>query len=110
MSTPTRSTVAAPSSDIDLFADEVLLDPYPTYAALRELGSVVHLPANDVYALTRYEVVRDALADWETFSSAHGIGFNPMVNEALAGTSLPLTRRSTPPCGLPSPRTCPRAR
>lgn len=88
MSIPASSTVAAPSSDIDLFADQVLLDPYPTYAVLRELASVVRLPANDVYALTRYDVVRDALADWETFSSAHGIGFNPMVNEALAGTSL----------------------
>lgn len=82
----------APTADIDLFADDVLVDPYPTYAALRELGPVVHLPHNDVYALTRYDVIRDALADWETFSST-SIGFNPMVNEALAGTSL----RSDPP-------------
>src|SRR3954449_6768465 len=80
--------MSVPSSAIDLFSDEVLLDPYPTYAELRELNGVVHLPANDVYALTRYDVVRAALGDWETFSSAHGIGFNPMVNEALAGTSL----------------------
>ncbi|WP_323101400.1 cytochrome P450 [Intrasporangium sp. YIM S08009] len=73
--------------DLDLFSDEVLLDPYPTYATLRETAGVVHLPANDVYALTRYDVIRDALADTETFSSA-SIGFNPMVNEALQGTSL----------------------
>jgi len=78
----------APISDVDLFADDVLLDPYPTYARLREFGPVVHLPTNGVYALTRYDTVRSALGDWETFSSAHGIGFNPMVNEALAGTSL----------------------
>lgn len=75
------------SSDVDLFADDVVLDPYPSYAALRELAAVVHLPANDVYALTRYDVIRSALADPETFSSAW-IGFNPTVNEALAGTSL----------------------
>lgn len=75
------------TSDVDLFADEVLIDPYPAYARLRELGAVVHLPANDVYALTRYDVIRDALANWETFSST-SIGFNPMVNEALTGTSL----------------------
>ncbi|MFG1614721.1 cytochrome P450 [Nonomuraea wenchangensis] len=79
---------AAPVSDLDLFDDEVLVDPYPSYAALRELGAVVRLPANDAYALTRYDVIRDALADWETFSSAGAIGFNPMVNEALTGTSL----------------------
>ncbi|NYJ73622.1 cytochrome P450 [Allobranchiibius huperziae] len=82
------TTISAPPSiDLDLFADEVLLDPYPTYAQLRDLGGVVHLPINDVYALTRYDVVRDVLADWESFSS-RSIGFNPMVNEALTGTSL----------------------
>ncbi|MEV6163391.1 cytochrome P450 [Streptomyces sp. NPDC052052] len=80
MSTP-------PTSDIDLFADEVLLDPYPVYAELREQGSVVHLRGNDVYALTRYDVIRGALADWQSFSST-SIGFNPMANEALTGTSL----------------------
>ncbi|WP_445525787.1 cytochrome P450 [Streptomyces cyslabdanicus] len=80
MSTP-------PTSDIDLFADEVVLDPYPVYAELRERGPVVHLPENDVYALTRYDVVRGALADWESFSST-SIAFNPTANEALTGTSL----------------------
>lgn len=76
-----------PASGIDLFADEVVLDPYPVYAALRDQGSVVHLRKNDVYVLTRYDAIRGALADWESFSST-SIGFNPMVNEALAGTSL----------------------
>ncbi|MFF9457924.1 cytochrome P450 [Streptomyces flaveolus] len=80
MSTP-------PTFDVDLFADEVVLDPYPVYAELRERGPVVHLPHNDVYALTRYDVIRGALTDWETFSST-SIAFNPMANEALTGTSL----------------------
>jgi cytochrome P450 len=79
--------MSVPISAIDLFSDEVLLDPYPYFAELRELGAVVHLPANDVYALTRYDVIRDALGDPATFSSS-SIGFNPMVNEALQGTSL----------------------
>ena len=81
-------TSEPPVSDVDLFDDDVLLAPYTAYAELRELSPVVHLPKNDVYALSRYAVIRDALADWETFSSASAIGFNPMVNEALAGTSL----------------------
>lgn len=85
--------MTAPStSDVDLFADDVLVDPYPTFAALREQAPVVHLPRNGVYALTRYDVIRNALGDWESFSSST-IGFNPMVNEALPGTSL----RSDPP-------------
>jgi cytochrome P450 len=79
--------VLPPTSELDLFADEVLLDPYPAYTRLRELAGVVHLPANDVYALTRYDVIRGALTDWESFSSV-SIGFNPAVNEALTGTSL----------------------
>jgi len=79
--------MSIPTSDLDLFADEVLIDPYPYYAELRELGGVVHLPANGVYALTRYDVIRNALGDPGTFSS-RTIGFNPMVNEALQGTSL----------------------
>jgi len=77
-----------PASDIDLFDDAVTVDPWPTYAALRDLGPVVYLPANDTYVLTRYEGIRNALLDWEAFSSVNGIGFNPMVNEALTGTSL----------------------
>ncbi|MDA0635871.1 cytochrome P450 [Nonomuraea sp. MCN248] len=81
-------TDSTPVSDIDLFDDAVLVDPYPSYTALRALGGVVRLPANDVYALTRYDVIRNALGDWESFSSAGAIGFNPMVNEALTGTSL----------------------
>jgi len=81
----TKAPIAV--GDLDLFSDEVLLDPYPTYATLRDTAAVVHLPVNDVYALTRYDVIRDALADTETFSSS-SIGFNPMVNEALQGTSL----------------------
>ena len=82
---PTSPAVA--SADLDLFADDVLIDPYPTFSELRETAAVVHLPKNDVYALTRYDGIRAALGDWETFSSA-SIGFNPMVNEALTGTSL----------------------
>ncbi|MFE0447072.1 cytochrome P450 [Streptomyces fungicidicus] len=76
-----------PTSDVDLFADDVLLDPFQAYAELREQGPVVHLRKNDVYALTRYDVIRGALADWESFSSA-SIAFNPTANEALTGTSL----------------------
>jgi cytochrome P450 len=74
-------------SDIDIWDDDILVDPYPTYAALREQAAVVHLPKNDLYVLMRYGAIRDVLADPATFSSTT-LGFNPMVNEALQGTSL----------------------
>ncbi|WP_238588692.1 cytochrome P450 [Rhodococcus pyridinivorans] len=80
-------TSSPPTADVDLFADDVLVDPYPTFAQLRELGPVVYLPRHDVYALTRYDVIRGALADTATFSS-RAIAFNPAANDALQGTSL----------------------
>ncbi|WP_420752921.1 cytochrome P450 [Rhodococcus sp. O3] len=80
-------STSPPRSDLDLFADEILTDPYPAFTELRELGPVVYLPAHDVYALTRYDVIRGALADTATFSS-RSIAFNPAANEALQGTSL----------------------
>lgn len=76
------------TSGVDLFADDVVVNPYPTFKALRDLAAVVHLPANNVYALTRYDTIRAALGDPATFSSADGIAFNPAANEALRGTSL----------------------
>jgi cytochrome P450 len=83
----TEHMTKPPPSDVDLFADDVLLDPSPVHAELRDMGPVVHLSKSDVYALTRYDVIREALADWESFSSA-SIAFNPAANEALTGTSL----------------------
>ncbi|MET4059510.1 cytochrome P450 [Arthrobacter sp. UYP6] len=74
-------------SDVDIWADDILLDPYPTYTVLRETAGVVYLPKNDLYVLTRYDAIRDVLGDPADFSSA-SLGFNPMVNEALQGTSL----------------------
>jgi cytochrome P450 len=74
-------------SPIDIWADDVVVDPYPTFAELREQAAVVHLPKNEIYVLTRYDAIRDALGDPATFSSTT-LGFNPMVNEALQGTSL----------------------
>lgn len=70
------------ASDIDLFTDEALADPYPLYRELRDLGPAVWLRRHDVWFLGRYDVVRAALGDWQTWSSAKGIGLNPVINEA----------------------------
>ncbi len=78
----------AATSDINLWSDDNLSDPYPTFTKLREQAAVVHLTEGDVWALTRYDVIKNALTDWETFSSEKAIGFNDGVNEALTGTTL----------------------
>ncbi|MEZ0053809.1 cytochrome P450 [Mycobacterium sp. MAA66] len=76
-----------PHSDVDLFADDTLYDPYPAYRELRELGSAVYLDKLDAWALPRYDDIRAALGDWVTYSSA-GVALNDVVNEMLVGTEL----------------------
>jgi len=49
------------------------LDPYPAYASLREFAPVYHNGEHDFWALARYDDVRSASQDWETFSSAEGV-------------------------------------
>lgn len=84
----TTTSVPVPSTEIDLFADAVLHDPYPTYATLRAAGPAVRLTAYDAWVLPRHEQVRAALADHERFSSAQGVGYEPELNENTKGTVL----------------------
>lgn len=79
--------IEVPHSDVDLFADDVLEDPYPAYRRLREQGGAVYLDALDAWALPRYDDIRAALGDWQTFSSVH-VALNGAVNEMLEGTVL----------------------
>ena len=83
----TVGDVAIPEIDVDLWSDEVLVDPYPTYARLRQLGSVLFSPLWDVYVIPRYDEVRSVLQDWETFSSASGVGLNARAN-AMSGRGI----------------------
>lgn len=79
---------APPSSDVELFDDAALHDPYSRYAELRELGDVVQLTAYDMYAIPRYHPMREALANWQVFSSAEGVMMNDHVNTSLKGIVL----------------------
>jgi cytochrome P450 len=79
---------ALPFSDVDLWSDEVLSDPYPVWRELRDLGPIVFLPRYDLYAVTRYDDVKTVLQDWQTFSSAQGVAFNAPLNEGLTGSLI----------------------
>ncbi|WP_236796943.1 cytochrome P450 [Amycolatopsis sp. GM8] len=78
----------AARSTVDLFAPDVAAEPYPHYRELRDAGPVVYLEKLDTYALTRYEDVRSALRDWETFTSSEGTAFNPAMNQNVRGVIL----------------------
>ncbi|RBY83744.1 cytochrome P450 [Geodermatophilus sp. TF02-6] len=76
MTATLNSTPTLPANDADPFGAEVLEDPLPLHAALREAGPVVHLTRYDVYAFARYEQVHAALVDWQGFQSAAGVGLS----------------------------------
>lgn len=75
----------APTSDVALFTDDALAEPYEIYDELRDLGPVVHLTAHDVYAVPGYHAVRAISRDWETFTSRHGVTLNEEMNQATEG-------------------------
>lgn len=81
------TTETAVLDSVDIFADEVLENPYEAYGRLRDQAAAVYIPARDLWAVTRYEAVREALGDPGTFSST-AVAFNPQMNEVLKGTTL----------------------
>ena len=73
----------APNSDLELYTDAALTDPYPIYRELRDLGPAVFLRKYGLFVLPRYDGVRQALENWQIFSSARGVSMNDTMNEAL---------------------------
>jgi len=52
---------ATPHSDIDLYDERVLLDPYPSFKVLRDRATVVFLPQYDLHVLPRFKNVVEAM-------------------------------------------------
>lgn len=77
-----------PRFDVDLFSDEVLSDPHPTYKRLRDAGPVVWLEQLQAYCCARYAEVRQVLGDNATFISGKGVGFNEFLNQAFEGSII----------------------
>jgi cytochrome P450 len=81
-------TTSAGISDVDLFSDNTLNDPYPTFRALRDTAPAVWLNQLNCWAVPRYTEVRTVLGDWERFSAAQGVGLNDDVNAMSVDTVL----------------------
>lgn len=69
-----------PSYAVDFYSDDVVLDPHPHYRAIRDLGSAVWLPKNEIFAIGRYDDVRAALRADETLISGRGVAANTYMN------------------------------
>ena len=81
MNSRTAATFNGPTTSEDPWDDDVLRDPYPFYAELRDHGSAVWLERYDMVAIPRFHAARDTLLDWRTFSSASGVGVDAETNE-----------------------------
>jgi cytochrome P450 len=75
-------------SDVDLFGERALADPYPLYRKLRDAGPATYLSRYGLWFLSRYDQVRAALGDWKTFSSDPGIGLNDSFNTAWSNALI----------------------
>jgi cytochrome P450 len=79
---------AVPIYRPDIYADGAIVDPYPHYTLLRELGPVVWLSRQRVYAIPRYAECKAVLRDDDTFISGKGVALNPLANYISDGTTL----------------------
>ena len=82
------ATIKAPTSRLDPYTDQALLNPWPLYRELREMAPVVWLEKYRMFAFTRYDVVGKALRDWEAFPSSFGVMMNDDMNQVLRGNTL----------------------
>ena len=77
-----------PDLDLDLYSDEVILDPYPVYRRIRDLGPVVRLARHDAVAIGRFDEVRSALLADDRLVSGRGVAMNDLVNADPARVTL----------------------
>ena len=80
---PKPAQVDCPASDIDLWSGIVGQDRLDLYRVLRELGPVVWLERQGIFALPRFDEVRTALSSWKQFSSAQGVALDDDANVLL---------------------------
>jgi cytochrome P450 len=77
-----------PVYDADIYSRHAIPDPYPHYTRLRQLGPVVWLSRQRVYALPRYAECKTVLRDDATFISGNGVALNAITNRLSRGTTL----------------------
>ncbi|RAV09791.1 cytochrome P450 [Mycolicibacterium sp. GF69] len=56
----------------DPYRVDIVADPYPVYARLRDEAPLYYNETYDFWALSRHEDVERALLDWQTFSNSRG--------------------------------------
>ena len=70
-----------PSSDLDPFSKESIVDPYGWHASLRDPAPLVWLTKYRVWATGRYALAKEILGDPETYCSSAGVGYRNFHTE-----------------------------
>ena len=65
-------SVTQPDVYYDPYDFEIDSDPYPVWKALRDRQPLYYNERYDFFALSRFDDVRPAILDWQTYSSAKG--------------------------------------
>ena len=65
-----------PVSHCDPYSRENLMDPHAMHAELRDAGPVFRLDRYDCYGMARFAQVHQGMNDWQTYSSASGVGLD----------------------------------
>ncbi len=79
------STSAVDLSDIQLFDVPTLKDPWEAYGRLRDHAPVYLVPGMNVHVVTRYDLLREAIRDTETYSSKFDAFLGGAQQMAFAG-------------------------
>ena len=72
----------------DPFAEEVIADPQPVYARLREEAPVYHVEKWDAYALSRFEDIWTASMDAKNYSVAKGTTASHLLTKVQPVTPM----------------------
>jgi len=65
----------------DPFLPQVIEDPHPVYAKLREQDPCCYLPKYDTYFVSRFEDIWNASMDAESYSTESGTTFAQLVKK-----------------------------
>jgi cytochrome P450 len=74
--------------DYDPYSEEVIRDPYPIYARLREEAPCYHLPKWDAYALSRFEDVWNASMDADAYTTTQGTTASHLLTKVQPVTPM----------------------
>ncbi len=77
-----------PTYDVDLYSNEVVVNPYPHYRAIRDLGEAVWLEQHSMWAIGRHLDAMNALSAHNIFISGKGVAANNLSNGNSPGNLL----------------------